>query len=104
MRIGILTLHKACNFGAALQVYALQKTLLDNRFNVSVINYHNIDIYRYYDYHILSDRYHIKTTLGKILRYRYNKKVFLKFESFQKKHLILSPVCKTLPELKEVNP
>lgn len=102
MRIGILTLHKACNFGAALQVYALQKTLLDNRFNVSVINYHNIDIYRYHDYHILSDRYHIKTTLGKILRYRYNKKVFLKFESFQKKHLILSPVCKTLPELKEV--
>lgn len=102
IKVGILTFHKAKNYGAVLQAYALQTVLQNNQFNVSIVDYQNPDVYRYSDYHILSDRHHIKTILGKILRYRYNKKVFLKFAAFREKRMILSPVCKNLSELKEV--
>ena len=39
MKIGILTFANAYNYGAVLQCYALYKTLSDNGFDVSVINY-----------------------------------------------------------------
>jgi len=39
MRIGTLTLHKANNYGAVLQAYALQKYLLDAGFETEIINY-----------------------------------------------------------------
>lgn len=38
-KIGVLTFHRSENYGAYLQCYALQKTLKEKAYNVSVINY-----------------------------------------------------------------
>lgn len=39
MRIGILTFHRAINYGAALQSYALQQYLNDNYGDAYIIDY-----------------------------------------------------------------
>lgn len=41
MKIGILTFHRAENFGAVLQCYALQTFLQNNGYDVEVIDYRN---------------------------------------------------------------
>ena len=43
MRIGILTLHRANNYGAALQCFALQETLVALGYEVYVIDYRQPD-------------------------------------------------------------
>ena len=43
MKIGILTLHRANNYGAALQCYALQETLLSLGHDVKIIDYRQPD-------------------------------------------------------------
>ena len=40
-KIGILTFHRADNYGATLQAYALQKVILDNEFKCEIIDYRN---------------------------------------------------------------
>lgn len=44
-KIGILSFPSACNYGAFLQVYALQKYLLLKGYDVEVINYRNKNHY-----------------------------------------------------------
>ena len=41
MRVGILTFHDALNYGAVLQCYALQNTLMNLGYEVEVIDYKN---------------------------------------------------------------
>lgn len=55
MEIGILTFHRAENFGAALQVYALQEFLKNLHHNVYVIDYRCPPIER--NYQILNPSY-----------------------------------------------
>jgi hypothetical protein len=50
MKVGILTFHRACNYGAVLQCYALQETLKDMGHEVSVIDYRPSYIERAYKY------------------------------------------------------
>lgn len=40
MKIGIITFHRACNYGAVLQCYALQRYLKTEGHEVEVIDYH----------------------------------------------------------------
>ncbi len=52
MKIGILTFHFACNYGAVLQCYALQKYLSDAGHEVEVIDYRPASVaggYRWFD-------------------------------------------------------
>ena len=37
MRIGIITFHRAINYGAVLQTYALQKFLNDSNYDAEVL-------------------------------------------------------------------
>ena len=101
MKVGILTFHRTTNYGAALQAYALQETLRSLGMDASIIDYRNRDIYSYYDYRIFSDCRHIKTIIGKILRYSYNKKVSRHFERFRDTRMNLSPNCDTFEKLKQ---
>lgn len=48
MKIGILTLHRANNYGAALQCYALQRTLQSLGYDAWVIDYRQPDTERSY--------------------------------------------------------
>lgn len=54
MRIGILTFHRAHNYGAVLQCYALQEVLKSMGHEVSVIDYQSktlLNCYKVFDYH-----------------------------------------------------
>lgn len=48
MRIGILTFHRAHNYGAVLQCYALQSFLCQKGYDVSVIDYNKKELWDYY--------------------------------------------------------
>lgn len=50
MKIGILTFHRAYNFGAQLQAYGLQQFLLKCGYEVEIIDYRNRAIEDFYDY------------------------------------------------------
>ena len=39
MKIGILTFHRTTNYGAALQAYALQQTLIGQGHDAEIIDY-----------------------------------------------------------------
>lgn len=51
MKIGILTYHRAHNYGAVLQCYAMQETLKAMGHDVYVIDYRQPDIERTYRFH-----------------------------------------------------
>ena len=52
MRVGILTFHRAYNFGALLQAYGLQQAIRGyGEYEVEVIDYRNPQIERVYDYY-----------------------------------------------------
>lgn len=53
MKIGIITFHRADNYGALLQVYALQKNLMDLGHNVEIIDYRCDAIENIYVYKII---------------------------------------------------
>lgn len=48
MKIGILTFHRAYNYGAVLQAYALQTYLKDRGCDVYIIDYYNKNVYSNY--------------------------------------------------------
>ncbi len=76
MKIGILTFHGACNYGAVLQAYALQKYLSLQGHDVGIIDYNNdaiMSCYKVFD----------------VKRVR-NKKNILFFKAFAKEILCLS--------------
>ena len=67
MKIGILTYHRAHNFGAVLQAYALKAFLLSRNYNVSFVDYwpeYHKDVYR-----LFSVQYFSRQTLVGKLKY-----------------------------------
>ena len=62
MRIGIITFHKAHNYGAFLQCYALQSFLQKHKYDVSVIDYNKKSLWMSYEWFSLND---IKYTFQK---------------------------------------
>ena len=47
-KVYTVTFHRANNYGAVLQAYALQKVLIDNGFNTEILNYDNKEISKPY--------------------------------------------------------
>ena len=98
MKIGIVTFHRAQNYGAVLQMFALQKFLIDNGHQVEFIDYRNKQIeknYRLIPVHILFERKNIFKSLelfkNKILTFSIRKSKAASFNKFCKKHLNFSP-------------
>ncbi len=86
-KIGILTFHRANNYGAVLQAYALKQELLSLNYKVQIINYLSPKIER--DYSFFSGSFcwmQIFKKMAKVLflpRIIFNRKQFQKFrESF----------------------
>lgn len=77
MRVGILTFHRAENFGAVLQCYALQKFLEREGYDVSVIDYRCEAIervYAIYDFKLLVHRYNLFASVRSFfMRMKYRK-------------------------------
>lgn len=106
MKIGILTFHRAYNYGAVLQCYALKAVLSSLGYNVNVIDYRQPEIeYIYQFHHTFSNERYAKMSLVKKVAYivycvfrdcrnfiiHAQKKQA--FESFQKMFLNLSEPC-----------
>ena len=100
MKIGILTFHRAHNYGAVLQCYALQQYLIQLRHEVYVIDYNNRQLWTGYDWR---DREYERAILRNIIKmpirlFRYIKNRrrqilrYYKFVYFQERILKLSSV------------
>ena len=100
MKIGIITYHRAHNYGAVLQCYALQEILKQFGADVSVINYKQPHIERVY-----SPNFSIKHIIKLLLLFRLaSLKLYLSnirklyfrkynFNRFRKKHLNCTEEC-----------
>lgn len=95
-KIGILTFHSAYNYGAVLQCYALQQTLLEFGGQVEIINYvpsYLMKEYRLFDISRIEKGSCIKIAKGivrEILHFPIRLKRTLNFIKFQKGRLVLS--------------
>ncbi len=100
MKIGILTFHRAENFGAVLQAYALQSFLLQEGYDVRIIDYRNAAIER--SYHIFNPSIlwsrknlliSLQTYLLRFLHIQEKQLRKRKYEDFRRQYLRLtSPV------------
>ena len=98
MKIGILTFHRAHNYGAVLQCYALQERLKMAGYDVSVIDYRQPAIERAYKcfdvLYLLKNVFHLKNLMGKIkyyislIKYLILHKLFLLYYSTHLHHLL----------------
>lgn len=99
-RIGILTFHRAHNYGAVLQCYALQEFLRSLGHDAFVIDYNNRELWEYYDWYKPEEVKVCFQKLKKIpnriikLLIKWHQIIprYLKFRYFQKHKLHLVPV------------
>lgn len=101
IKTATITFHKAVNYGAILQTYALQHSILNLKIDNEIINY---------DCNLISDEYKlintksIKTFIKSIMAFKmfYCKKK--KFEFFIKKYIVLTnPVTKDILKSEDFN-
>ena len=101
MRIGILTFHRAHNYGAVLQCYALQEVLKSRGYDVEVIDYRQPWIDDYYNLFCWNMIKHNASSPSQLFQYLKGsmKKWLLapgkasNFMSFREKYLNLSLPC-----------
>jgi len=84
----ILTFHFVDNYGALLQAYALQKTLMDNNRNVSIYNYKNKRMYK--EQSLLYFTNNLKNNVAKILLFPKNVKRKYKSYKFRRNYFNIS--------------
>lgn len=90
MKVGILTFHRAINYGAVLQTFALQK-VLSRYCECEVIDYRCKYIENLYKpFNISKDRF-IRSLISTILKYRSRKIKMIKFYKFLDNNVKLSP-------------
>lgn len=93
-RIGILTFHRAINYGAVLQAYALQKTLQRLGADCTIIDFRSHIIEDYYKplriAKGISVWWQLKNTGIALLKYRGRKRKKKALEGFVRRHLKVS--------------
>ena len=92
-KIKIITFHNAHNYGAFLQVFALQKKLSENN-DIEIINYENQEIKKVYKLiHINKSniKKFIKSLISNIVFLRKKIIKYYKFNKSIKKRLVLTP-------------
>lgn len=99
MKIGILTFHRAINYGALLQAYALEKVLNDIGAEAEIIDYRAPYIENLYYKGNPRNNFNkkLKFLVGRVK----SSKKYNKFKMFVNKHIKLSPTYKNSVELKE---
>ncbi len=87
MKIGILTFHRACNYGGILQCYALYKSLIRMGYDAEVIDYRAAAIEKNYS---LVSTSSLKHFVSSILNIKHRKRMIANFRSFMKHNIIVS--------------
>ena len=88
MKIGILTFHRACNYGAVLQCYALQEIIKSLGYNVEVIDYRSHNIEK--TYRIIKTYNGVRTFVRSLLTMRFTYYQQKNFKKFRDKYLSVS--------------
>lgn len=100
--IGILTFHRAYNFGAVLQAYALQKTISNMGKNCEVIDYRNPRIEN--SFHSASMKSKLLSVIKYVVYHNYfveGKRKAKLFADFTEKYLELSECYKGSEQFKD---
>lgn len=82
MKLGIVTFHRAANYGAVLQTYALSKYLNDNICKTEVVDYRDNRVDN--EYKLFPKKASIKRIIKDIIYYPIKYKKNNKFEEFRK--------------------
>lgn len=100
MNVGILTFHRAHNYGAVLQCYALQEVLKQLGHNVDVIDYRQKwieSIYTSFSIYALVHRKGLRKKVSYIKNYNNRRKIVPNrknhFEGFVTRNIKLSKLC-----------
>lgn len=89
-KIGILTFQRAVNYGASLQMYALQKTVKELGAEAEIVDYDCPWISDCYQAFPLRALVHPRLFLHAVLNYKEQSHRNQKFEQFEKKHMTFS--------------
>lgn len=90
MKVGILTFHKAVNYGAILQAYALRTAVEELGKSCSIINYVGRKMLRESKIFYFPTHESLKDSLIRIYRLPMRARTIKKFRKFSKNHLNLS--------------
>lgn len=90
MKVGILTFHRALNYGALLQAFALQHILDKLNVQSEIIDYRNSTIEELYRFKRFKERKGIKNKVKYILQRKNEVKRRVKFEQFRNNKLFLT--------------
>lgn len=105
MRVGIITFHYPCNYGAVLQCLALYRTIKSLGHEVDVVRYVPEG---YRDYFPLWKGWGVRNGFEwrkisqRAIAYRHGPKMRRKFDQFLSQHFTFSPPCATMKEVGEV--
>lgn len=101
-RIGIITFHRAINYGAVLQAYALQKAYQNMNCESNIIDYRNSFLENRHKKIRLSDCRNLKD-FGRFVFYsNYHNRKFKLFRNFLSTHISLAHVCSSTKELQSI--
>ena len=103
MKIGILTYHRALNYGAALQGFALTEYLRSIGLDAEVVDYRCPRIESDYYKLIPANAKGLKAVLKAVIRYPMKKKRAAGFRSFEDKYKYVSDKSYTKESLVEAN-
>lgn len=113
MKAGILTFHNAYNYGAILQAYALQETLIEKGVETKIIDYRLRQIeeeYKILRFDLVRDLIKKKeyVSAAKIIPYNclnLNSRIkkFNKFKNFSNTYLKLTKKCNTYSDLNKLD-
>lgn len=90
MKVGIVTFHRALNYGALLQAFALRHSLTKLGAQTQVLDYRNSVMEDMYFYPSFSQRKKIKDKVKFLIQGKSELKRREKFEDYRKKYLNLS--------------
>lgn len=103
-KVGIITYHRADNFGSCLQTYALQSFLNDIGFDAHIIDYHSPGQDQIYKlYHKVAGPVDLVRNLYSFIYSRSIKKGRLAFAEFRKSYLVLTREFTDLTALHDLN-
>ncbi len=96
MKVGIITFHRALNYGALLQAFALRHSLSKLNVDAQVLDYRNSIIEEMYFYPSFAQRKTLKAKIKYLIQGKSELKRREKFENYRKKYLNLSgKLCNT---------
>lgn len=98
MKLGIITFHRAKNYGAVLQTYALNKATQDIGIDSEIIDYRENKIEN--DYSFFKEK---KKILKDLINYPLKIGKWKKFDNFLKENVNLSKIYKSSEELQHAN-